>query len=238
VEYRRYSNPWLAAFFVASVALFGQTGPAARIVVVDGTGAQVVKVNTANRTIPDARAGMPAARLIDRNESGAIDICLRYVEAQLEYFRVDHGSQGYLTFAQKIRSTPGTRDGLFWAAGAAEDESPMGPAFAAAAAAEESPGENPSPLFGYYYKILLAQGLEAIGGARDYRVEGRLIAGFALVAWPAEYGVSGVRAFQVNHLGDVYAKDLGPGASRLAAGMSVYAPDASWRRVASNADVR
>jgi hypothetical protein len=238
MENRRPLNARLAVFLVASVAAFGQTGSSARIVVVDGIGAQIVKVDAADRTTTDARRGAPATRLIDRNESGAIGICLEYVDAQLSYFRVDHGAQGYLTFAPKIRSTPGKRDGLFWPADVAEEESPMGPVFAAAAAAEEPAGGHPTPLFGYYYKILLAQGPEAVGGARDYRVEGRLIAGFALVAWPAEYGVSGARSFLVNQLGDVYAKDLGPGTSRIASGMCAYAPDAGWKRVASNADMR
>ena len=91
----------------------------------------------------------------------------------------------------------------------AGEESPVGPKFAAAAAAELQPGEA-RPMFGYYFKIMLAQGPEAVGGARDYRVDGRLITGFALIAWPAEYGVTGLRSFQVNQLGEIYTKDLGP----------------------------
>jgi hypothetical protein len=114
----------------------------------------------------------------------------------------------------------------------------MGPKFAAAAISEMQAGGKPQPYFGYYFKILLAQGSDAPGGARDYRVNGRLTTGFALVAWPAEYGISGVHSFLVNHFGDVYAKDLGPHTQRIASGMAAFDPDQSWAKVGAGNDRR
>jgi hypothetical protein len=124
------------------------------------------------------------------------------------------------------------RDGLYWDADVAGEESPVGPKFAAAAAAELQPGEA-RPIFGYYVKIMLAQGSEALGGARDYRLDGRLITGFALIAWPAEYGVTGLRSFQVNQLGEIYSKDLGPDTHRVALSLTAFAPDRTWTKAAS-----
>jgi hypothetical protein len=174
--------------------------------------------------------------LAARNQSAVIDMCRDYVEAQFQYFRMDQDRDGLLSFAERIRSTPGKHDGLHWPLVDDEDESPIGPKFAAAAITEKPAADKPRPLFGYYFKTLSSQGPEAPGGARDYKVEGRLVTGFGLLAWPAEYGVSGVQSFQVNHLGDVYAKDLGPATHRIAAGMPAFAPDRTWKKVASTAD--
>jgi hypothetical protein len=173
-----------------------------------------------------------------RNEKAIINSCLDYVEAQLNYFRSDQDADGFLAFAERIRSTPGRHDGLYWAIGADDDESPMGPNFAAAAITEQEASDDIRPFFGYYFKMLLSQGPEAVGGARDYRIDGRLVAGFALVAWPADYGTSGVRSFLVNHLGDVYAKDLGPETPRSASAMTEFSPDWTWTKAASAADHR
>jgi hypothetical protein len=170
-------------------------------------------------------------RSIAGNERAVIDICRTYVEAQFMYFRTDHNADGFLAFAQKIRSSPGSQDGLYWRLENGQDESPIGPNFAAAAVSEEQPPGNPRPFFGYYVKTLLSQGPEAIGGTRDYRVDGRLLTGFALIAWPASYGVTGVRSFMINHLGDVYAIDLGGETSRVAPAMSAFAPDRRWTKV-------
>ena len=201
---RRFRLALLAAMPIAS---FSQAVPVTRVVVVDSSGAP--------GTAPADQSRPEAAILstVDRNEAAAVESCQNYVDAQLAYFRSSHRADGYLAFAEKIRSSPGAHDGLYWDPDVAGDESPVGPKFAAAAAAELNPGEA-SPHFGYYVKILLAQGPEAVGGARDYRVDGRLISGFALIAWPAEYGVTGFRSFQINQLGEVYAKDLGSGTAR------------------------
>ncbi len=172
-------------------------------------------------------------RSVIENEAAVISVCASYIEAQFIYFRTDHNAGGFLEFAQRVRSTPGRHDGLYWAIEGDEDESPMGPQFAAAAITEPSSGVESHPYFGYYFKILLSQGPEASGGARDYRIAGHLIGGFGLVAWPAEYGVSGVHSFLVNHLGDLYTRDLGPDTQRAATGITTFAPDRSWTKLSS-----
>jgi hypothetical protein len=221
----------LACVFAVCAAASAQSGRGVRVVlVVDSFGEPV---NVARATVADSSAEGSRLREIDRNESNAVDACLSYVDAQFTYFWSAHRPDGQFAFAEKIRSASGMRDGLYWPLDAAGEESPMGPKFAGAAAAELNPGEA-HPLFGYYFKVLWAQGPQAFGGARDYRVGGRLIAGFALVAWPAEYGVTGVRTFQVNQRGEVYAKDLGAG--RSAATMTSFAPDRTWAKVASARD--
>ncbi len=177
-------------------------------------------------------------RGIHENEAAVVNVCTSYVEAQMIYFRSNVSGDGFLAFAQRIRSPPGKRDGLYWGNDSGEDESPSGPGLAAAAITEDAPAAELRPFFGYYFKILPSQGPEAPGGARDYRVDGRLITGFALVAWPAEYWVSGVHSFMVDHLGDVYAKDLGPDTQRIAAGMTAFAPDRSWTKVVAGSETR
>jgi hypothetical protein len=216
-------------FFAASAAAFSQSAVPTAVAKNTPAKAQVIPKGSAE---PARNRGVAAG------EAVIIDVCRSYVDAQLNYLGSVHNPDGFPAFAQRIRSTPGKRDGLYWPLDAGEDESPMGPNFAAAAITEAPPADNAHPFFGYYFKILLSQGPEASGGARDYRVNGRLIAGFALVAWPAEYGVTGVRSFLINHLGDVYAKDLGPDTERAAAGMSAFAPDRSWAKVGSDADAR
>jgi hypothetical protein len=170
------------------------------------------------------------ARRIGRNELNAIQTCLAYVDAQNEYAEKDHGA-GVGVYAQRIVSRPGKKDGLYWPASDAGDESPLGE-FAAKAAARGyrvRGGDERQPFHGYYYKILKEQGPRATGGAMDYVVNSKMIGGFALVAWPAEYRNSGVMTFIVNHEGRVYEKDLGPRTDRIASGMRVYNPDNTWK---------
>ena len=169
-------------------------------------------------------------RQIGRNELEVIETCQGYIDAQLEYFLVDRHGDGYLQFAQKINSTPGKFDGLYWSNARGEEESPIGPFAAQAAGAEAIASGESVPLFGYYFKILTAQGGAAVGGARSYLVDGRMIAGFALVAWPAEYGVTGVSTFMVNQLGIVYQKDLGPDTGQAARAMDRFSPDSTWTK--------
>jgi hypothetical protein len=169
---------------------------------------------------------------ISNNEAAAVDLCLDYVEAQYRYFRSNYAGDGIPVFAQKIRSTAGKRDGLYWPIISGDDESPLGPNIVAAAAAEPHPAGEPRPISGYFVKVLLGQGPAAAGGARDYRVNNRLIMGFGLIAWPARYGLSGIHSFVVNHLGDVYARDLGPGTDRIASGITKFDPDPNWTKVA------
>jgi hypothetical protein len=172
-------------------------------------------------------------RRISRNELAVIDLCQQYLQAQLAY-AASHA--GRTVFARKIRSTPGFRNGLYWSAKNAEDESLEGPLFASAAYAELEPSGTPSPYFGYYFKILLRQGPDAAGGALDYQINGELVRGFALVAWPAEYGVTGKRTFLVNQRGDVYQKDLGVETPKVASAMTAFNPDHSWVKVLPDAD--
>ena len=168
------------------------------------------------------------SRQIGRNELGAIEACQAYVDVQMDYFATDRMGDGYLQFAQKINSTPGQFDGLYWSNANGEGVSPLGPFAAQAAGAETIPAGETVPLTGYYFKILTAQGPAAVGGEHSYLVDGRMIAGFALVAWPAEYGVTGKSSFLVNQLGVVYQSDLGPDSARIARAMTQFNPDSKW----------
>jgi DUF2950 family protein len=172
-------------------------------------------------------------RRIGRNELDAIETCLAYVDAQQEY--AERGVAGNGVYAQRIVSRPGKKDGLYWPAQSSADESPLGELAASAAAEGYRAGQQRAPYHGYYYKVLTRQGPNAPGGALDYVVRGNMIGGFALVAYPAEYRNSGVMTFLVNHQGNVYEKDLGPDTARIAAGMTAFNPDSTWRRVADAA---
>jgi hypothetical protein len=168
-------------------------------------------------------------RRIGRNELSAIQACLAYVDAQQEY--AERGIAGNGVYAQRIVSGPGKKDGLYWPAQPSEDDSPLGELAASAASEGYRVGQQRAPYHGYYYKVLTRQGPNAAGGALDYIVRGRMIGGFALVAYPAEYRNSGVMTFLVNHRGDVYEKDLGPNTAHIVAGITAFNPDNTWRRV-------
>jgi hypothetical protein len=172
-------------------------------------------------------------RRIGRNELSAIQAILAYVDAQHEY--AEQGISGNGVYAQRIVSRPGTKDGLYWPAQTGEEESPLGDFAASAAAEGYRTGQQRVPYHGYYYKVLTRQGPSAPGGALDYVVRGKMVGGFALVAYPAQYGNSGVMTFLVNHQGTVYEKDLGPQTPGIAAGMTAFNPDGTWQRV-SEAD--
>ena len=181
----------------------------------------------------DTKAGREEvlSRRIGRNELNAIQVCQAYVEAQREYAITDRERDGIIQYAQKVLSDPYRRNGLYWEVGEGETPSPMG-SFIAQAAEEgyTKKGDKPIPYFGYYYKILKGQGKNAPGGAFSYVINGHMVAGFALVAWPAEYDVSGVMTFIVNQNGTVYAKDLGPKTEGIAKAMTLYNPDRTWKR--------
>ena len=169
-------------------------------------------------------------REIGRNELAAVVICRAYVDVQMEYFSADPQESGYLQFAQYINSTPGKFDGLYWSNANGEDVSPIGPFAAQAAATEKNLSGDAIPIYGYYLKILTAQGEAALGGARSYVENGRMSNGYALVAWPAEYGATGVATFIVNHLGVVYQKDLGADTDQIARAMNEFNPDSTWTK--------
>jgi hypothetical protein len=169
-------------------------------------------------------------RRIGRNELSAIQAALAYVDAQQEYAEKGIGGNG--AYAQRIVSQPGKKDGLYWPRQPGEDESPLGELAASATAEGYRVGQQRIPYHGYYYKVLTRQGPNAPGGAVDYVVRGKMIGGFALVAYPAEYRNSGVMTFLVNHQGNVYQKDLGPNTADIASGMTAFNPDGTWERVA------
>jgi hypothetical protein len=172
-------------------------------------------------------------RRVGENELDAIQVSLAYVDAQDEYAARDHGS-GAGVYAQRAVSRPGQKDGLYWPASAGEEQSPLGELAAEATQQGYRVEGGHQPFHGYYYKILTRQGPHAPGGALDYVVNGRMIGGFALVAYPAEYGNSGVMTFVVNHEGTVFQKDLGPHTADLAAKITAFDPDSSWTKVEGN----
>jgi hypothetical protein len=183
----------------------------------------------------DAKAGKEEIinRRIGRNELEVINVMHAYADAQREYASRDRDSDAVMEFAQKFRSTPGKKDGLYWEAQDGVEASPMGPLVAKADSegyARSKGGDN-KPYHGYLFKIIKAQGANAEGGAFDYVVNGKMILGFALVAYPAEYGTSGIMTFVVNQNGIVFQKDLGKKTATTAAAMKRYNPDSSWKKV-------
>ena len=172
-------------------------------------------------------------RRIGQNELGAIGVCRAYVQAQREYASVDRTGDGVLEYAQHLRSTPGTHDGLYWSSRTGDELSPLGPLVAQAWVEgyrhkTKILTEEQSPYHGYYFKILTRQGKHAPAGKYNYVINGHMIAGFALVAWPAEWGNTGVMTFIVNQQGKVYQKNLGPKTPSIAHAMTTYDPDNTW----------
>jgi hypothetical protein len=167
-------------------------------------------------------------RRIGRNELDAIQTALAYVDAQNEYADKDRG-EGAGVYAQRIVSSPGKKDGLFWRDDS--DPSPLGALAAQASAEGYKAGEGMTPYHGYYFRILKGQGPNAPGGALNYVVKGKMLGGFGLIAWPAEYGNSGVMTFLVNHDGVVYQKDLGARTEFVAERTTLFDPDQTWKKV-------
>jgi len=168
-------------------------------------------------------------RRIGRNELDAIQTALAFVDAQNEYAEKDRG-EGAGVYAQRIVSSPGKKDGLFWRDDS--DPSPLGALVAEASKEGYRAGDaGPAPYHGYYFHILKGQGPDVPGGALNYVVKGKMIGGFALIAWPAEYGNSGVKTFLVNHAGIVYEKDLGSRTDFVASRTTLFNPDQTWKKV-------
>jgi len=172
-------------------------------------------------------------RRIGANELGAIQVCEAYVQAQRDYASEDRNADEVLEYAQHLRSTPGTHDGLYWSTRTGDELSPLGPLVAQAHGEgyrkqTKILTDEQSPYHGYYFKILTRQGKHAPGGKYNYIINGHMIAGFALVAWPAEWGNTGVMTFIVNQRGKVYQKNLGPKTASIAAAMTTYDPDSTW----------
>lgn len=173
------------------------------------------------------------SRRIGKNELLAIKACRAHVDAQREYYAMAEPDGDQLPkYAQQMMSSPGRRNGLYWPTAAGAKESPLGPLVARAKEEgylQEGSESGPRPFHGYYFRILKRQGASAPGGKFDYVINGNMVAGFALVAYPAKWGVSGVMTFIVNQRGRVYQKNLGPKTAEIARRMKAYNPDLTWK---------
>ncbi len=169
-------------------------------------------------------------RRIGENELFTIQVCLAIVDAEREYAIKDRNRDGLLEYAQKLVSDPGKKNGLYWDAKQGEPQSPLGPIMVQARGEgyQGRPSNSPSPYHGYYFRLLTAQGKDAPSDARSYLWRGKMIFGFALIAYPAEYGNSGVMSFIVNHDGNVFQKNLGANTAAIARSMKEYNPDKTW----------
>jgi hypothetical protein len=202
-------------------------------------------VKTEGKWFFDVTAGRDEIlnRRIGADELGAIDVCRAYVDAQREYASRDRNGDEVLEYAQHLFSTPGTHDGLYWPAKEETDElSPLGPLIAQARdegyhhregllADKDSPYAKQTPYHGYYFRIVTRQGKHAPGGKYNYLINGHMIGGFALIAWPAEWENSGIMTFIVNQQGKIYQKNLGPKTASLAKAITTYDPDETWTPV-------
>lgn len=171
------------------------------------------------------------ARRIGRNELDAMQTVLAIADAQFEYAAKGHDGRNPGIYAQRIVSQPDKHDGLYWPAAPGAEPSPLGELAAGAASEGYKAGETQQPYHGYYFKILGRQGPAATGGEADYVAGGNMIGGFAVLAYPASYGRSGITTFIVNHAGTVYQKDLGTNTRLLASRMRSFNPDKGWEKV-------
>ena len=177
----------------------------------------------------DTAAGIEEVinRRIGRDELAAMDLARNYVEAQRVYASADHNGDQVLEYAQHLISTPNHQDGLYWPATPETGPSPFGP-YISEVSEYLTDKKRGDPYRGYYFRVLTKQGPNAPGGAYDYIINGHMIAGFALVAWPAEYGTMGIMTFLISHQGRLLQKDLGPDTEQIVASMHAYDPDVSW----------
>lgn len=197
----------------------------ARLVLSDGWSLPIPMVRGANGWSFDARAGRQEmlTRRIGRNELAVIESMQAFVEAQKEFATLNRQGDGTKVFAQRILSSPGQRDGLYWTTAPGQPQSPLGPLFE---------GKNVQGGYhGYHFRILKAQGPAAAGGAKAYVRDGRMTEGFALVGWPVRFGETGVMTFIVNQDGQVFQRSLGPDTAAIAGAMMRFNPDAAWKPV-------
>ena len=167
------------------------------------------------------------ARTIGRNELTTVQTLLAIVDAERDYLALDPMKTGIATYARRLLSSPGQKDGLYWEAKPGEPESPLGPIVARAQPGDREAGQG---YFGYHYRMLYGQGPAAPGGAHRYLVNGHMIGGFAVLAWPVRYGETGVSTFIVSNAGDVYEQDLGPDTPAKASAIAVFDPDKDWQK--------
>jgi hypothetical protein len=234
VEDRRHREQFVKAYGEKNRIEAGAGGIAVLYIGNDDWPFPIPVVKSGSRWQFDTGAGRDEIlnREVGENELSAIQVCLAIADAQRDYADQMRDRTGHPEYAQKLESKEGTKDGLYWEAAQGETPSPLGP-LAARARAEGygQPGGIPTPYHGYLYKILTAQGTEAAGGAYDYLVDGKMIGGFALLAYPAVYGSSGVSSFIVSHDGAVYRKDLGINTARDATSLTTFNPDKTWNKV-------
>lgn len=190
-----------------------------------------LKKTTSGQWYFDTKTGLQEIlfRRIGKNELATIKVCRAMADAQQDYFQQSHDGDTTQQYAQKFISDSGKQDGLYWKTAEGQPESPIGP-LVAFATAKGYGGQNASaqPFYGYYYRMLTAQGANAPGGAKNYIVDGKMTGGFAFVAYPADYRNSGVMTFLVDQSGVVYQKDLGPNTDKVASEMKSYNPDHTW----------
>ncbi len=199
-----------------------RNGADARLVLGDGWTLPIPIVRHGEGWAFDVRAGVEEVRVrrIGRNELAAIKAMLAYVDAQREYAEQDRNGNGVLEYARRFLSQPGKQDGLYWSTPDGQPASPAGPLF--------DTRDIKDGYYGYRFKILEAQGPAASGGARSYLTRGKLTNGFAMIAWPAHYGETGVMSFLVSHDGVVYQRNLGTASATVAGAMTRFDPDTTW----------
>lgn len=195
----------------------------------DGWTLPIPLMKTAQGWRFDVHAGADDMRLrrIGRNELAVIQTMLAIYDAQRDYASTYHDGSKVYVYADRFASRPGKHDGLYWPSGSGEDPSPLGAAFETAGARNATE----TGYYGYHYKLLRAQGPHAPGGAYGYMVNGRLFGGFAVVAWPADYGETGIKTFMVSHDGQVYERDLGPDSAKKAQALTTFDPGPGWEKV-------
>jgi hypothetical protein len=207
-------------------------------IILSGDTKATIEVGRAGWTLPiplvkdgaewrfDIAAGLReiALRRIGHNELSVVQTLLAIVDAQYDYAALDPMKTGAPVFARRLLSSAGRKDGLYWETKPGEPQSPLGPAVARAQVDARSPDGH----YGYYFRLLYAQGADAPGGARDYILNGRMIGGFGAIAWPVHYGTTGVMTFIVGNNGVVYQRDLGPDTAQKAGLITVFNPDKSW----------
>jgi hypothetical protein len=232
VEDAAIRKEYLAAYDAGHRILSEPGKPSVLVIGPDNWPFPIPMVQRDGQWIFDVPAGREEvlARRIGRNELSTIKAMLAYWDAQQEYADMNKSKSGQAVYAQRIVSSPGKKDGLYWPTSGNEKPSPLGEAVADATQRGYRPGAG-EPYHGYRFKILLSQGPTAPGGAVDYIVKGDMIGGFAAVAYPAEYGNSGIMTFIINHEGDIYEKDLGERTARIASQMTTFNPDHTWRKV-------
>jgi hypothetical protein len=224
---RAQASAWIAAFRALE-----ESGPDRRVLLVGEKAwpfpIPIVREGNAWRFATERGVDEILNRRVGRNERNALYVLQQYVDAQRRYASRDRDGDGVLQYAARLGSSPGKFDGLYWPAGRNEEQSPFGPLIAESAThlAGHTKGDA---YHGYHFRILTRQGPGAAGGAYNYVINGRMVAGFAMVAYPAQYGESGVMTFIVNQNGTIFEKDLGPGTAATAQKMTAFDPGPAWK---------